>query len=82
MVVANSGRSSQLLLPVLITRLLSGMDAFHWPMIIVFMSYWSVDSWPCVVEDVPQVEFMYRAFTRMPGENYRRQLRSLLLCFV
>ena len=27
-------------------------------------------------EDVPLVEFMYR----MPGESYRRRLRSLLLC--
>ena len=31
-------------------------------------------------EDVPLVEFMYRVFTRMPGESYRRRLRSLLLC--
>ena len=30
-------------------------------------------------EDVPQVEFMYLAFIRMPGESYRRRLRSLLL---
>ena len=37
-----------------------------------------------VVEDVPPVEFMLLAFTRMPGESYRRQLRSLLLylCYV
>ena len=36
------------------------------------------------IEDVPLVEFMYLVFTRMPGENYRRQLRSLLmyLCYV
>ena len=27
-----------------------------------------------------QLEFMYLVFTRMPGENYRRRLRSLLLC--
>ena len=35
-------------------------------------------------EDVPQVEFMYFVFTRMPGESYRRRLRSLLLylCYV
>ena len=26
------------------------------------------------------VEFMYLVFTRMPGESYRKQLRSLLLC--
>ena len=25
------------------------------------------------------MEFMYLSFTRMPGESYRRQLRSLLL---
>ena len=31
-------------------------------------------------EDVPLVEFMYIVFTRMPGESYRRRLRSLLLC--
>ena len=31
-------------------------------------------------EDVPLVEFMYLVFTRMPGESYRRRLRSLLLC--
>ena len=33
-----------------------------------------------VLEDVPLVEFMYLVFTRMPGKNYRRRLRSLLLC--
>ena len=32
-------------------------------------------------EEVPLVEFMYLAFTRMPGESYRRWLRSLLLYF-
>ena len=31
-------------------------------------------------EDVPLVEFMYLPFTRMPGESYRRRLRSLLRC--
>ena len=31
-------------------------------------------------EDVPLVEFMCLIFTRMPGESYRRRLRSLLLC--
>ena len=35
----------------------------------------------CVcVENVPLVEFMYLLFTSMPGESYRRRLRSLLLC--
>ena len=35
-------------------------------------------------EDVPLVEFMYLVFTRMPGESYRRRLRSLFLylCYV
>ena len=34
--------------------------------------------------NVPLREFMYLAFTRMPGESYRRRLRSLLsyLCHV
>ena len=36
------------------------------------------------VDDVPLVEFMYLVFTRMPGESYRRRLRSslLYLCYV
>ena len=29
---------------------------------------------------VPLVAFMYLAFTHIPGESYRRRLRSLLLC--
>ena len=33
-----------------------------------------------VDEDVPLVELMYPVFTRVPGESYRRRLRSLLLC--
>ena len=35
-------------------------------------------------KDVPLVEFMYLVFTRMPGESYRRLLRSLLLysCYI
>ena len=32
------------------------------------------------IECVLLVEFMYLIFTRMPGESYRRRLRSLLLC--
>ena len=34
--------------------------------------------------DVPLVEFMYLVFTRMPGERYRRRVRSLLLylCYI
>ena len=37
-----------------------------------------------LVADVPLVEFMYLVFTCMPGESYRRRLRSLLLylCYV
>ena len=35
---------------------------------------------PILFEDVPLVEFMCLVFTRMPGESYRRRLRSLLLC--
>ena len=37
-----------------------------------------------VLEDVHLVEIMYLVFTRMPGESYRRRLRSLLLylCYV
>ena len=31
-------------------------------------------------EDVPLVGFMYFVCTRMPGESYCRQLKSLLLC--
>ena len=31
-------------------------------------------------KDVHLVKFMYLVFTRMPGENHRRRLRSLLLC--
>ena len=29
---------------------------------------------------VPLMEFMYLVFTRIPGESYRQQFRSLLLC--
>ena len=31
------------------------------------------------LEDVPLVEFMYLVFTRMPGESYRRRLRSVVV---
>ena len=31
-------------------------------------------------KDVLPVVFMYLVFTHMPGESYRRRLRSLLLC--
>ena len=38
----------------------------------------------CTLEYVSLVEFMCLAFTRMPGESYRRRLRSLLLylCYI
>ena len=37
-------------------------------------------SWEKInVEDVPLEEFLHLVFTRMPGESYRRRLRSLLL---
>ena len=32
------------------------------------------------LEDVPVVKFMYLVFTRMLGESFHRQFRSLLLC--
>ena len=32
-------------------------------------------------EDVPLAEFMSLVFTRMPGESYRRRLRSLLYLY-
>ena len=37
-------------------------------------------NWRSNLEDVPLGEFMYLVFTRMPGESYRRRLRSLLVC--
>ena len=33
-----------------------------------------------ICKGVPLVEFMYLAFTRMPGQSFRRRFRSLLLC--
>ena len=30
--------------------------------------------------DIPLVEFMYLVFTRLPGDSYHRQLRSLMPC--
>ena len=38
------------------------------------------DTSSAVHQHVPVVEYMYLVFTRMPGESYRRRLRSLLLC--
>ena len=32
------------------------------------------------IDDIPVVEFMDLSFTPIPGENYRRRIRSLLLC--
>ena len=42
--------------------------------------WWSLCTLYSSFEDVLLVEFMYLVFTRMPGESYRRRLRSLLLC--
>ena len=39
-------------------------------------------TWVASNGDVPLVEFMYLVFTRMPGESYRRRLRSLVLCYM
>ena len=55
--------------------------------IIYFLTlfyYYSIQFVVVILEDVPPVEFMYLVFTRMPGESYRRRLRSLLLylCYV
>ena len=32
------------------------------------------------MKDVPLVKFMHLVFTCMPGENYARRFRSVLLC--
>ena len=40
-------------------------------------NHWAI---PAPHEVFPLVEFMYLAFTCMPGESYSRWLRSLLLC--
>ena len=42
---------------------------------------WGLIGMRVYTEDIPLVELMYFVFTRMPGESYRRRLRSLLLCF-
>ena len=58
---------------------------------IVFLSFYSIlymlkplNSVIPQLENAPLTEFMYLVFTRMPGESYRRQLRSLLLylCYI
>ena len=46
---------------------------------LVFEDVPLVEFMDLVFEDVPLVEFMDLVFTRMPGESYRRRLRSLLL---
>ena len=33
-------------------------------------------------EDVPQMEFMYLVFTRMPGESYSRPIMSFVVVLV
>ena len=40
----------------------------------------NIRSFYFILSDVPLVEFLYLVFTRMPGESYRRRLRSLLFC--
>ena len=48
---------------------------FSYPELELVKDYWA---------DVPLVEFMYRIFTCIPGENYHRLLGSLLLylCYI
>ena len=48
------------------------------PEIIRYYCYCCYVSIVVIVEDVLLVELMYLIFTRMPGESYRRRLRSLL----
>ena len=43
-------------------------------------SHLQVSSSCSISKDVPLVEFPYLVFSRLPGESYRRRLRSLLLC--
>ena len=45
----------------------------------VLCRIYSFTFWSWNNEDLPLVELMYPVFTRMPGERYRRRLRSLLL---
>ena len=45
--------------------------------------YCSIPLYICLLfflKHVPLVEFVYLVFTHVPGESYRRRLRSLLLC--
>ena len=48
--------------------LMVSVDVKHHVYLLTFSTY-----------HVPLVEFTYLVFTRMPGESYRRRLRSLLL---
>ena len=47
-------------------------------------AWWSLCTLYLHACQMVMVEFMYLVFTRMPGESYRRRLRSLLLylCYV
>ena len=53
-------------------------DDFEPSLNSVFENF-SIDATRNYQEDVPLVECMHLVFTRMPGENYRRRVRSLLL---
>ena len=48
----------------------------------IFISWLTSGWWISSSEDAPLLEFMYLVFTRMPGESYRRRLRSLLFVLV
>ena len=47
---------------------------------IMFFSYLKFLLYLYTPEDVPLVESSYLVFTRMPGESYRRRLRSFSTC--
>ena len=59
-----------------------------WSRMYLWWSLYTVYLHACqvrvTVEDAPLVKYMYLVFTRLPGESYRRRLRSLLLylCYV
>ena len=59
------------------------MNCFLRGIVAIFVVLNSIGFWGLIslleLEDVPLVAFMYLVFTRMPGESYRKRLRSLLL---
>ena len=74
---ALSGQSAPVYaLFVVISIVVLGVEDIIYEIIIITVNITNIT----VLEDVPLVEFMYLVFTRMPGESYRRRLRSLLLC--